>query len=169
MKRKRITILFTPLNGWGATNACTGLGQELLSRGHRVVWALEKSFKDKLTPFGFEEEYYGSSSEEKNSWALFTKRIGKYLSEGPLEVSTKFVAPAYEKMFVQDKEWDQQYRHIIEKVKPNVIIIDRFVSSPALTNSGIPWVWFNSNAPQDGFMDERLPPAYSGEFKLINS
>ena len=162
MEKKKLTILFAPLNGWGATYASTGLGQELLSRGHRVVWALEESFKGKLSPLGFEEEIYYPTSQDMESWPLFTERTGKSLSEGPLEVVRKFVAPAFELMFSYDKEWDQQYRHIIERVKPNVIIIDRMVNSPALTNSGIPWVWFNSNAPHNAFNDERLPPAYSG-------
>ena len=167
MEKKRLTILFTPGNGWGSMNACTGLGQELLNRGHRVVWALEESFKGKLSPLGFEEEIYYTTSEDKEPWPLFMERHEKCISEGPLEVATKFVAPAYEKMFIQDKEWDEQHRLIIEKVKPNVIIIDKMVKSPALSNSGIPWVWFNSSAPLNTFNDERLPPAFSGKFKLI--
>ena len=163
---KKLTVLFTPLDGWGHINACHGLAQELQSRGHRIVFAIDRAFNNKLTPFGFEEELHGiqSSEGDKEYWPLFMEKYCHILLEGPLDIAQKFFLAAAEKMFADNKERDIQYHEIIDKVKPDVIISDNYICSPVLTNQpGIPWVWLFSAAPHLAFDDERIPPAWSGK------
>ena len=72
------------MNGWGHINACLGLAQELLSRGHRVVWAMNIAFQGKVTRFGFEEEITGKNVEQnaevKEYWPQFMEKNHKYLT-----------------------------------------------------------------------------------------
>ena len=51
-----LTILFMPESAYGPTNNCIGIGDMLRSRGHRVVFAAEASWKGKLEALGFEED-----------------------------------------------------------------------------------------------------------------
>lgn len=50
------TILFSPMDSHGHVNSCIGVGQVLLARGHRVVFAIDAAWKGKLAKYGFEEE-----------------------------------------------------------------------------------------------------------------
>ena len=50
-----LTVLFLPESAHGPTNQCIGLGKVLLDRGHRVVFAAERSWEGKLAPLGFVE------------------------------------------------------------------------------------------------------------------
>ena len=52
---EQLTVLFLPESAYGPTNQCIGLGDLLLKRGHRVVFASEASWAGKLAPLGFEE------------------------------------------------------------------------------------------------------------------
>ena len=50
------TFLFMPESAYGPTNNCIGIGNELLARGHRVVFAAESSWAGKLEAYGFGED-----------------------------------------------------------------------------------------------------------------
>ena len=56
MTGERRTFLFMPESAYGPTNNCIGIGNELLKRGHRVVFAAERSWEGKLSALGFEED-----------------------------------------------------------------------------------------------------------------
>ena len=157
--------MFTPLDGWGHINACHGLAQELQSRGHRVVFAIDRAFKGKLTPFGFEEETHGvESADGKEYWPQFMEKYCHVLLETPLDIAEKFFVAGASKMFNDNKERDKQYQDIIDRVKPDVIIIDNYICSPTLTNQpGVPWIWLFSAAPHSALMDDRIPPPWSGQ------
>src|SRR5882724_1349359 len=53
---KKLTILVAPVPAVGHMNACIGLAEVLLSRGHKVVFIVDKSYEGKLVSYGFEEE-----------------------------------------------------------------------------------------------------------------
>src|SRR5690606_40806539 len=81
-----LTILFMPESAYGPTNNCIGIGNELLRRGHRVVFAAEASWKGKLTALGFEEDLVdlappaedaGDAELEAGAcWKAYNKAIG---------------------------------------------------------------------------------------------
>jgi len=82
----------------------------------------------------------------------------------------KFCVKAMEKMLSDNKERDDIYKDILRRVKPDIIVIDSYICSPALTNSGIPWVWLFSAAPhmclplmQPDESVNYIPPAWSGK------
>jgi UDP:flavonoid glycosyltransferase YjiC (YdhE family) len=53
---KKFTILFVPLDDSGHVNACIGLAECLRDRGHKIVVAIDPTFKGKLISYGFIEE-----------------------------------------------------------------------------------------------------------------
>ena len=56
MTDRPLTVLFLPESAYGPTGNCIGIGDVLLRRGHRVVFAAEASWKGKLEPLGFVED-----------------------------------------------------------------------------------------------------------------
>src|SRR3954463_3904159 len=58
----QLTVLFLPESAYGPTNQCIGLGDLLVKRGHRVVFASESSWAGKLAPLGFEERGGGGGA-----------------------------------------------------------------------------------------------------------
>ena len=162
--KKRLTILFTPLDGWGHINCSHGLAEELLNRGHRVVFAVDESFKDHLTPFGFEEELLTTNETDSGEkWFKIIEESSKiFESKDPTDVAINFSAPANMKMIDDVIQLDSQYRDIIERVSPDLIVVDNYVNSPAITNSGRPWIWLYSAAALGVYKTDRLPPKRTG-------
>ena len=51
-----LTFLFMPESAYGPTNNCVGIGESLLRRGHRVVFAAEASWAGQARALGFGED-----------------------------------------------------------------------------------------------------------------
>jgi len=167
MSSKRLTVLFTPLDGYGHINACHGIAEALRDRGHRVIFAVDISFKGKLIPYGFEEEIHSlpkksDDNPEINVWANIVSKNKETFKLSPIEIVEKFCAVCFSYMYEGLKARDSQYKDIIERVKPDIIIIDSYVASPTITNCGIPWVWLYSAAPLLCLNSDKLPPGWSG-------
>lgn len=73
-------------------------------------------------------------------------------------VSYHLVANTYE--FVRRCEPFNE--ELVQRLKPSLIIVESLVCSPALTNSGIPWIWLNFSPPNVCKNDILLPPPWSG-------
>jgi UDP:flavonoid glycosyltransferase YjiC (YdhE family) len=172
MASKKLTILFTPLDGHGHINACHGLAEELRDRGHRIVFAIDIAFKDRLIPYGFEEAIHGLPADGTDSgeefWPIFAEQHAEDFKLDPIGVAEHFFLNATKKMFADNREREHQYKEIIDRIKPDIIINDAYICSPTLTNSGIPWIWLFSAAPHLCLMDERIPPAWSGMSSFCN-
>ena len=91
------------MNALGHINACLGLAQELKVRGHRVVWAIDRSFKGKLNAYDFEEELVGKevdlSSDDKEYWQRLTKEHNQTLKESALVVIKELILLAFAIMY----------------------------------------------------------------------
>ena len=64
---------------------------------------------------------------------------------------------------------DPIMRDIVDRIKPNAILIDAFLWMPSLMDCGIPWVWTISCNPlfrDYAVEDENIPPSASGLYKL---
>ena len=82
------TFLFMPESAYGPTNNCIGIGNELLKRGHRVVFAAESSWQGKLAPLGFEEALVDfappaedGEAEAGDFWKEYIKAISPGIPE----------------------------------------------------------------------------------------
>jgi len=169
----KLTILIAPADGSGHFNACIGIGQVLLSRGHRVVFiAKRSSWEGKLIPFGFEEELYedtdqNDTNKEKVSWTQsFITNITPYLRKSPIDHHKGYGKMKWTLLCNIAKKENSIIKRIINRVKPNLILFDNLTTSPSLVTSGIPWIRAVSSQVLFGIDDPRTPPSGSGQ--LLN-
>ncbi|XP_054153809.1 NDP-glycosyltransferase YjiC-like [Oppia nitens] len=163
--KRLLTVLFTPLDGWGHINACHGLAETLRDRGHRVVFAVDSAFKGRLESFGFDEELHYNTRPVVCDIDPRTDYINKnpdLYKLSAVRVAETVCVTAFERMFNTFRDRDSQYKQIIARVRPDIIVIDSYIGSPTLTNSGVPFVWLYSAAPLMAFNNDQLPPPWSG-------
>jgi UDP:flavonoid glycosyltransferase YjiC (YdhE family) len=169
MSNKKLTIFFAPLDAHGHVNACLGIAQVLQSRGHHIIFALDRSFKGKLTPLGIQEEIYVTKmpgvDEDEEFWPNYIAKYKMTFKGGPSYKLEYFSTKANETMAETIKAREDQYKEMIERIKPDLIVIDNYFCSPAQINSGIPWIWLVSASPLMAFDDPRAPP---GQLTIIN-
>ena len=66
-------------------------------------------------------------------------------------------------MFDHHKKVEPILKEIISRLKPDLIVVDAYMCSPSVTNSGIPWVYIFSAGPLLVLYDpEKMPPPASG-------
>ena len=170
---KKLTIFFAPLDGHGHVNACLGVAQVLQARGHRIIFALDRSFKGKLTPLGIQEEIYVTKlpgvDEDEEFWPNYIAKYKMTFQGGSFYKLENFSVKANVTMADTIKSREDQYKEMIERIKPDLIVIDNYFCSPAQTNSGIPWVRLFSASPLLAFYDPRVPPGQLtiNKYKLI--
>ena len=164
---KKLTILFAPIDGFGHVNACIGVAEVLRDRGHRIVFIINKSWKGKLTKYGFEEELFTDPTRKENENPAefitdFLLDSGMLSPLSPLEKMKRMWSSGTNVMLNQIKENDPIIKLIVDKVKPDVIVIDHAGCTPSLVNAGVPWVWLVSTNPLFAIWDDRTPPCGSG-------
>ncbi|XP_054160438.1 uncharacterized UDP-glucosyltransferase YdhE-like [Oppia nitens] len=165
MSSSKLTVLITPLDGWGHINCCHGIAEELVRRGHRVVFALDVAFKGKLSKYGFEEELFAMHGdvEDKEFWPKWMAENGQILeSRDPCDLLQKMFPLGFKLFFENIKSQDPHYREMIARLNPDIIISDNYLDMPAVTDSGKPWIWLYSAGPLNFYKDKRLPPSGSG-------
>ncbi|HET7358122.1 MAG TPA: glycosyltransferase [Nocardioidaceae bacterium] len=164
-----LTVLFLPESAYGPTNQCIGLGDLLLERGHRVVFASETSWEGRLSPLGFEERLIGLAEADPGStagdagqfWTDFIAETAPEFRKSTTEQLTTFVKPTYQALIDGAMYAEPALRRIVDEVRPDVLVEDNVVLFPALTTSGAPFVRIVScnplEVPGDG-----VPPRFSG-------
>ncbi|CAG2119249.1 unnamed protein product, partial [Medioppia subpectinata] len=143
------------------------LAEVLLSRGHKVVFAVDQSFAGKLSPFGFIEEII--TSDETNNQKPGESEAKDLLNSGLLSNVTPFKSmqimmtlPFFEGLVDNCRAKEPQLKAIIAKHNPDLYIIDDFICSPTLIHSTKPWVFLFSGNPLFVLHDDRTPPECSG-------
>ncbi|CAG2118620.1 unnamed protein product, partial [Medioppia subpectinata] len=161
----QLTILLAPLEAVGSVNACIGLAEVLLSRGHRIVFAVNQSFAGKLSPFGFIEEILndetGKLPAENAAKSLLASGL---LSDLTPEESMEMMCetPIFADLIDKMRANEPKLKTIIAKYNPDVYIIDDFAGSPTIIHSNKPWIHISSSQPLSGIRDDRTPPGWSG-------
>ncbi|HEY6437456.1 MAG TPA: hypothetical protein VIY47_12770 [Ignavibacteriaceae bacterium] len=157
-------------------NACIGIAEVLRDRGHRIVFATSSIWREKLKIYNFEEEIIEIKDMKTNEdpakhWAEVVERSGVMGSLPTIQKMKVLCSNIFKEEINRIKNTDTSMRKIINRVKPDIIVIDGFVWMPSVMNSDIPWVWSFSTNPlcmDYGIDDERLPPSFSGQ-KFQNS
>jgi UDP:flavonoid glycosyltransferase YjiC (YdhE family) len=170
---KQFKIAFVPLDGFGHVNACIGLAQALKERGHKCVFVVNQTWKGKISSYGFDEEIFIEKhklgKEASQQWNEFMIDFGDSLQLSPFEKIRAFEAPGWEPMINDVKCTEPLIKDIINKVKPNAIVNDSFVTIPSIVSAGVPWIDLISCNQLFYMNDERLPPGGSGLcFNFIN-
>ncbi|MFD1505729.1 glycosyltransferase [Georgenia yuyongxinii] len=145
---KKLTVLFLPESAYGPTNQCIGLGDLLLKRGHRVVFASESSWAGRLSPLGFEEHLVDLAEPDPDAgdedagqfWTDFIAETAPEFRKSTTEQLETFVRPTYQALIDGAKYAEPALRKIIAETRPDVLVEDNVVVFPALTTSGAPFV-----------------------------
>ncbi len=179
MPDRPMTFLFMPESAYGPTNNCVGVGEILLRRGHRVVFAAEASWDGKLAALGFEEDLVhlspppepaaadgdgGAGAPEQDPgafWKEFIRDTAPEFRKPTVEQLETFMAPTWGALIDGARYCEPQLRDIIARTRPDVIVEDNVVAFPALTTAGVPYVRMVSCNPLE-VPGPDVPPAYSG-------
>jgi len=165
----RLTILFLPESAYGPTNQCIGLGALLLERGHRVVFASERSWEGRLSALGFDERLIdlaapdpaAAAEDAGRFWADFVAETAPEFRKSTTEQLATFVKPTYQALIDGAMYAEPALRGHIDEVRPDVLVEDNVVLFPALTTSGAPFVRIVSCNPLE-IPGDGVPPRFSG-------
>jgi UDP:flavonoid glycosyltransferase YjiC (YdhE family) len=164
---QRQTIVFMPESAYGPTNNCVGIGKVLESRGHRVVFAAEASWKGRLEPLGFEENLVDlappleGDQDAGQFWTDFITETAPEFRRPTIEQLDTFVRPVWESLIDGVRYCQPQLRRILDETRPDVIVQDNVIGFPALLTNGAPYVRIMSCNPLE-MKDEAIPPVFSG-------
>ncbi|MEO8106139.1 MAG: nucleotide disphospho-sugar-binding domain-containing protein [Actinomycetes bacterium] len=169
MTDRPLTVLFLPESAYGPTGNCIGIGDVLLRRGHRVVFAAEASWKGKLEPLGFVEDLVDlapppdddDESDPGAFWKEFIRETSPEFRRPTVEQLETFVAPTYQALIDGVKYCEPHLREIVARQQPDVIVEDNVVIFPALTTSGAPFVRIVSCNPLE-VKGADVAPTFSG-------
>jgi UDP:flavonoid glycosyltransferase YjiC (YdhE family) len=167
MPDQRQTIVFMPESAYGPTNNCIGIGKVLESRGHRVVFAAEASWKGRLEPLGFEENLVDLTPPPQGDqdagqfWTDFITETAPEFRKPTIEQLDTFVRPVWESLIDGAKYCEAQLRLILDETRPDVIVQDNVIGFPALLTNGAPYVRIMSCNPLE-MRDDAIPPVFSG-------
>src|SRR3954451_176088 len=164
-----LTVLFMPESAYGPTNQCIGLGKVLLDRGHRVVFAAERSWAGRLAPYGFVEDLVDlaepdpDASEEAagHFWIDFIEETAPEFAKPTVDQLATFVQPTYQALIEGAEFCEPQLKEIIGRHRPDVLVEDNVVTFPALTTAEGAFVRIVSCNPLEIRGDD-IPPVFSG-------
>jgi MGT family glycosyltransferase len=164
-----LTILLSPESAYGPTNQCIGIGNILVQRGHRVVFAAESSWQGRLKPLGFEEQLVdlsepASSGDDQDPgvfWTEFIRDTSPEFRKPTVEQLETFIRPTWEALIAGAQYCEPRLRQILEDVRPDVIVEDNVVGFPALVTNDAPFVRIVSCNPLE-VPDDGIAPAFSG-------
>lgn len=164
-----LTILFMPESAYGPTNNCVGIGNELLRRGHRVVFAAEASWQGRLAPMGFVEDLVHLAPPPEDDtpqdagqfWKDFIRETAPEFRKPTVEQLETFMAPTWQALIDGAKYCEPQLRDILARQAPDVIVEDNVVCFPALLTHGAPFVRIMSCNPLE-LPGPDIAPPYSG-------
>ncbi len=164
------TFLFMPESAYGPTNNCIGIGNELLQRGHRVVFAAEASWTGKLEVLGFVEDLVdlapppepGDAEQDAGQfWTDFIRETSPEFRKPTIEQLSTFVQPTWQALIDGAKYCEPQLREIVERQRPDVVIEDNVNCFPALVTADAPFVRIMSCNPLE-VRGTDVPPVFSG-------
>ena len=164
-----LTVMFLPESAYGPTNQCIGVGDVLLQRGHRVVFAAESSWSGKLSKLGFVEDLVDLAPPPENAdeqdagqfWKDFIRETAPQFRRPTIEQLATFIQPTWQALIDGAKYCQPQLLEIIARQQPDIIVEDNVVAFPALMTAGVPFVRIVSCNPLE-ITGKQLPPTFSG-------
>jgi len=167
MTSEPLTVLFMPESAFGPTNNCIGIGDILLRRGHRVVFAAEASWKGRLEPLGFEEDVVDLAEPAEGGqdagqfWKDFVAQTAPEFRKPTIEQLATWIKPVWEELIGGARYCHDRLAGIVGRARPDVIVEDNVVGFPALMTAGVPFVRIVSCNPLE-IKDPGVPPVFSG-------
>lgn len=158
-------------------NACIGLGQTLLKRGHEVIFVMNEALAGQFSKYGFGEIGLRKASasgeaSQQNPVKMMAENIlrsGRLSNMSSLEkfkraLSGRNILDTVCNTLI---EFDAQIEQAITRERPDVIILAQFLVPPAIARAGVPWVYNYPLNPIGLYTSPKLPPFYSGKKRYI--
>ena len=164
----KLSILLLCEDGHGHVNPSITIGQSLFRRGHRVIFAIDYAWRGKLIKEGFEQQLYGTGNNDTEYWPQLMKQLAPVFRLPVIQMMEKFLIAGEMKGIKDNMRNDLQFKAIINRINPDIIITDIPFCSPSLINSGIPWIYMHCANPLFNFLDKRAPPSCSGMNQYVN-
>ena len=161
------TYVFMPESAYGPTNNCVGIAHRLAARGHRIVFAAERSWEGRLAPLGFEEQLVDLSPPGPESqsagqfWKDYVAAIAPQFARPTVEQLSTVIRPIWEELIAGARYVEPRLHNVLEDVRPDVIVEDNVVGFPALVTAGVPFVRIVSCNPFE-IPGPDVAPAFSG-------
>lgn len=174
------TFLFMPESAYGPTNNCIGIGAELLRRGHRVVFAAERSWGGRLAPLGFEEALFdleppatgadtgggeaaddAAEADAGQFWKDYIRDIAPEFRKSTAEQLTTVTRDIWQALIDGAQYAEPRLREIVAEVRPDVIVEDNVLLFPALASGDAAFVRVVSCNPLE-VPGEQVAPVFSG-------
>ena len=184
-----LKILFNPCDGLGHINACIGLAQALQLRGHRIYFFTNKQMAGQYRDrYGFEEFILHNNNESIDTIESATdddnddddhpiknnKLMNVIIESGLLSDMSPF-----EKLDLYDHNKNpnifartmskqilnvhEQMLNIIDKLQPDLIIVDSMIVAPCILYGSYRWAFSWSANPILLYRSDRIPPMMSGK------
>ncbi|XP_054162624.1 NDP-glycosyltransferase YjiC-like [Oppia nitens] len=174
--RKKLTVLFAPINYVGPVLSSIGMAEVLRDGGHRPVFAISQAWKQKVSSVGFEIELMddeltddddgGGGGQVADSAAANVEELRDLLDNiSPMDKYVQTFAIMFDDLIRDIDKEEPALRTIIERVRPDIIITDHILDVPAIIQSGVPYILSYSSNPLSldmGLEDPRLPPSLLG-------
>lgn len=164
-----LVILVTPINRVDHVYSCIGVTNTLRSRGHRVIYLLQSSFRGQLSTLGYEECIYHRKNEHgqmNDSDDLWINVINQYKMIGPESFDQKLAAIRlyYSSKQYRDEQVDlnEAILRAIQIYQPDLIYYNSHTIVPAVNHSRIPWIRNITISPIFWEFDDDLPPGGTG-------
>ncbi|KAI2810601.1 hypothetical protein BLOT_001764 [Blomia tropicalis] len=163
-------IMFHMMDLVGPQNACIGLGQILIRRGHEVYFLGNEKFCPKFERYGFklcpmrESESRVNLSEENpvKQFIQFMIDNGIFTYK-PIIEKMQILAPKKNgDIYAKCVDFQPQAKRYLEEIKPDFLVIDSDIIMPCLINANIPWALLFCSNPIGCFDSDQLPPFTSG-------
>jgi hypothetical protein len=188
MSKTKLTVLFYPTDAVGHVNAATGIAEVLIQAGHTCMFIISDKWSGKLQKYGIQECILDNPDTPANTstktaiegagggggeggedpalyWANLMKRTGTFTGLSPLTRLINVRKNLYKAEMDDIERVNPVIEGLLNKIKPDVIFTDQFMTVPAIDTAGIPWVWWCSPNPLVFLDDDELtPPGCSGMF-----
>ncbi|NP_001310097.1 uncharacterized UDP-glucosyltransferase YjiC-like [Tetranychus urticae] len=178
----QLRVLLTSMDGQGHVNAILGVAGVLSKAGHHIIISLSKGWEKLIKANGYEfvpivnegdvdEKDMNNNPDEKtekkaaNEGAFeFFKQLLTSIRKDPITALEEFedrVCTTYLNWSTEMLKFDEPLKKSIEKINPDIIIIDYLVKLPCLIKGSIPWVSLWSCSPVALYRG-RVPPEGTG-------
>ncbi|XP_074601492.1 NDP-glycosyltransferase YjiC-like [Brevipalpus obovatus] len=159
-------FLFLPMDGAGHINACVGVANLLKKHQHECIFSVVKTWSAIVEKHGFQTESYSDPSSDgedpQAKWGKFMREVAFAYKLSPIEQIATLELPAFDDFLKTTQKFDPHFKQLIQRIKPDAILVDFYCAVPSVINSGLPWFYIWSCNPLLAYEQYGGPPAFSG-------
>ncbi|MGB5871123.1 MAG: glycosyltransferase [Albidovulum sp.] len=160
------TVALFPEASFGAALNCVGIAQELRRLGATAVFICHPGFTGVFNEYGFKEYHLpagpqNSAQSIEDYWQSFITTHLPHFNLTPFDQLPTYVAPTWDAIVSTAEAADEGLRAVLERIKPDMILLDNVIMFPAIANAGCPWVRVVS-CTETEIPDPNVPPYLSG-------